>query len=51
MEDKAAGDEKKNASYEYNEKIHQMYCGHLDENRINGTLIEKVMMQCTSIIL
>jgi len=38
-------------SYEYNEKIHKMYRGHRDANCIDGAFIERVMLQCTSIVI
>ena len=44
-------DSKANLSYEYNKNIHKMYRGHRDTNFIDGTFIEQVMLQCTSIVI
>ena len=44
-------DTKVNLSYEYNENIHKMYHGYRDENCIDGDFIERVMLQCTSIVI
>ena len=40
-----------NETYDYNEKIHKMYRGYRDANCIDGAFIERVMLQCTSIVI